>query len=58
MDDDQQTSRVNCDQWLWSVITMPARNGWSETMAEALAGVRELASHDWSHTPHGWPDDQ
>lgn len=44
MRDDQQSSRLNRDQWSWSVVTMPARNGWSDTMAEALEKVRELAS--------------
>ncbi|MFN4062321.1 MAG: hypothetical protein ACK4IA_16430 [Paracoccus hibiscisoli] len=58
MRDEQQSSRLNRDQWSWSVVTMPARNGWSDTMAEALEKVRELASDSWGHEPHGWPDDR
>ncbi|TJZ76871.1 hypothetical protein [Paracoccus hibiscisoli] len=55
MRDDQQTSRANRDQWSRSVINMLARNG---LVAEALEKVRELATDDWGHNPHGWPVNQ
>ncbi|MBF5078504.1 hypothetical protein F1642_04910 [Paracoccus sp. NBH48] len=56
--DDQQSSRLGCDQWAWSVITMPSKNGYSDSMPEALEEVRARASDKWGHKPHGWPDDR
>ena len=56
--DDQQSSRLGCDQWAWSVITMPSKNGYSDSMPEALEEVRGRASDKWGHKPHGWPDDR
>lgn len=56
--DDQQSNRLGLDQWAWSVITMPSKNGYLDTMAEALEEVRIRASDEWGHKPHGWPDEQ
>lgn len=58
MRDTQQRSRVGREQWMWNVLTMPAHNGWADTLEEALEQVRELASDRWGHKPHGWPDDR
>ncbi|MGN7870532.1 hypothetical protein [Paracoccus sp. 22332] len=46
---------VGRPHWRWSVITMPARNGWTETMEAALAQVKAAASDRWGHEPYGWP---
>lgn len=56
--DEPETSGVATDQWMWSVITMPAWNGWATSMDEALERVRDLASDNWGHEPHGWPADR
>lgn len=53
--DAQQTSRQGCPQWMWTVITMPARSGTVATLEVALEKVRQLSSHLWAHQPHGWP---
>ena len=58
MRDDQQSSRQSRPQWAWSVVTMPSKNGWSDSMEAALEEVRARASDKWGHKPHGWPDDR
>lgn len=56
--DEQQSSRLSSPQWAWSVVTMPSKNGWSDSMEAALEEVRTRASDKWGHKPHGWPDDR
>jgi hypothetical protein len=58
MRDDQQSSRLSRLQWAWSVVTMPSKNGFSDSMEGALEEVRARASDKWGHKPHGWPDDR
>ena len=58
MHDEQQSSRLSYAQWAWSIITMPSKNGWSDSMEAALKEVREGPSDKWGHKPHGWPDDR
>lgn len=48
-------SQVGRPHWRWSVITMPSRSGWAETMEAALAQVKASASDRWGHEPYGWP---
>lgn len=57
MRDEQQSSRLSSPQWAWSVITMPSKNGWSDSIESALEEVRSRASDKWGHKLHGWPDD-
>lgn len=56
--DEHQSSRAGKTKWLWSLLTMPARNGSAETMEEALEEIRSRATDNWGHQPHGWPDDR
>lgn len=58
MHDEQQSSRLSRPQWPWSVITMPSKNVWSDSMEAALEEVPVRASDNWGHKPHGWPDDR
>jgi len=51
--DANQASRAS--KWRWAVITIPARNGWAETMEAALDQVKSFASDRWGHEPYGWP---
>lgn len=57
MRDKQQSSRLSRPQWAWSVVTMPSKNGYSESMEAALEEVRAHPSGKWGHKPYGWPDD-
>ncbi|SCY61155.1 hypothetical protein [Paracoccus tibetensis] len=56
--DDLRLSTSGAGIWEWSVITMPAHSGLASSLEEALEKVRELATADWGHEPHGWPDDR
>ena len=58
MHDQQQSSSPSIPQWAWLVMTMPSKNGWSDSMEAALEEVYPRASDKRGHTPHGRPDDR
>ncbi|TJZ89016.1 hypothetical protein FA743_19550 [Paracoccus gahaiensis] len=46
---------ARAEVWRWSVITMPSRTGYCETLEGALEQVKAHATDRWGHQPYRWP---